>query len=239
MNAAKQAAGYKAIDDHLLPSFRYIGIGSGSTVVFCVERISQLRKTMPEIENMFFVPTGYQSRQLIVDAALPLMEVDQFSAGELDIVFDGADEVDSQLNCIKGGGGCQFQEKLVGKCSKKFIAVVDSSKISNKLGQTWIQGVPIEVVPSAHKKVAVDLKRLGASKVTLRSGGKSKAGPMVTDNGNFVLDAYFGEIEPERVVELDRSIKLLVGVVETGFFDYADEVYIGRAEGPTEILRRK
>lgn len=239
MNAAKQAAGYKAIDNHLLPSFKYVGIGSGSTVVYCVERIAQLREKVPEINSMYFVPTGYQSRQLIVDAGLPLMEIDQFSAGELDIVFDGADEVDSQLNCIKGGGGCQFQEKLVGKCSKKFIAVVDDSKISQRLGEHWLQGIPIEVVPSAHKKVAVDLKRLGASKVTLRSGGKSKAGPMVTDNANFVLDAYFGEIAPERVAELDRSIKLLVGVVETGLFDYADEVYIGRTSGPTEILTRK
>lgn len=237
--AAKRAAGHRAVDENIKPEFKFIGIGSGSTVVFCVERIAQLRNegVLP-IGNMYFVPTGFQSKQLLVEAKLHIMEIDQFSTGELDVVFDGADEIDAELNCIKGGGACLFQEKLVGMCSKRFVAVVDHSKVSDKLGTKWLQGIPIEVVPLAHTKVALDLTKLGAKSVTLRQGGKAKAGPVVTDNGNFILDAYFGEIDPKEVQLLHKKIKLLVGVLETGLFSNCEAVYIGDADGGVSLKAR-
>jgi ribose 5-phosphate isomerase A len=153
-------------------------------------------------------------------------------------VVDGADEVDPFLNCIKGGGACLFQEKLVGQCARKFVIVADSSKKSSQLGTKWTQGVPIEVVPMAYPKVTADLLRLGAKEVTLRQGGKAKAGPVVTDNGNFILDTHFGAIEPREVRKLDIKIKLLVGVVETGLFNYASVAYFGETDGSASFLSR-
>jgi ribose 5-phosphate isomerase A len=166
----------------------------------------------------------------------------------LDLAIDGADEVDSNLNCIKGGGACLFQEKLVAISAKKFILVagllppsptvllspkkhlltvlVDYRKHSKSLGHNWTQGVPIEIVPIAHAKVLNDLVRMGARSPALRMGGKAKAGPIITDNGNFLIDANYGEIADPA--GLAAEIKKLVGVVEVGLFvGMAEAAYFG------------
>lgn len=239
MHEAKRLAGFKAVDENLKPEFTLVGIGSGSTVVFVVERIAQLAKQGTlDVSNMEFVPTGFQSRLLLEDAGLKIREVSRIGGVDVDVVFDGADEIDSNLNCIKGGGACLFQEKLVGTLSKKFVIVADHTKVSARLGQRWLQGVPIEVVPPAVRKVTVDLKELGAKDVTLRQGGKAKAGPVVTDNTNFILDTNFGELDPVEISALDKKIKSLVGVVEVGLFDYASSAYVGTADGLCEVLNR-
>jgi ribose 5-phosphate isomerase A len=236
---AKQAAAYRAIDEHFPADAKVIGIGSGSTVVYCVDRIAQLPELKGiNLKDVVFVPTGFQSKELILAAGLNVSSIDQYAVGELDVVFDGADEVDDQLNCIKGGGACLFQEKLVGQCSRKFVLVADSSKKSVKLGTKWIQGVPIEVVPIAYPKVRADLIALGAKEVTLRDGAKAKAGPVVTDNGNFILDTHFGPIDQHKVRELDIKIKLLVGVVETGLFNTAAVAYFGETDGTASTMTR-
>lgn len=236
---AKRAAAFQAIDDNYPQGARAIGIGSGSTIVYAVERIAQLRdEGKIDPSKTVFVPTSFQSNQLILAAGLTPAPIEQFSVGDLAIVIDGADEVDPLLNCIKGGGACQFQEKLVGQCAQKFVVIADSSKKSGKLGTRWTQGVPIEVVPGAYPKVTADLKRLGAKTVTLRSGGKAKAGPAITDNGNLVLDAHFGPIEPADVRRLDIQIKLLVGVVETGLFNNAAVAYFGEPDGSASVVQR-
>lgn len=238
--ASKRAAAYQAIDDYLTTSCKVIGIGSGSTVVHCVDRIAQKAKSGElDTTNMTFVPTGFQSKQLIVDAGLDLKDVDQFSPYDIDIVFDGADEIDSDINCIKGGGACLLQEKLVGKCSKRWIVVADHSKHSETLGENWRQGVPIEVVPQSVKKITHQLLEVGAEKVTLRQGGKLKAGPIVTDNGNVILDTDFGRIPSSHVTNLTTTVKSLCGVVEVGLFDYAHAAYIGRADGSFSVYERK
>lgn len=236
VETAKKAAAFKAVDKYFPATPKVVGIGSGSTVVYVVERIAELARENPEIlSKVIFVPTSFQSRQLLQDAGLNIGSIDSFSVGELDVAFDGADEVDSQLNCIKGGGACQFQEKLVAQCAKKFIVVADYRKKGQLLGQVWTQGVPVEVVGIAFRKVMADLYTLGAKKVTLRLAGKSKAGPVVTDNGNFVLDADFGPIECERVAKLDKDIKCLVGVVETGLFTNVDVAFFGEADGSFSV----
>jgi ribose 5-phosphate isomerase A len=151
IEASKRLAAYKAVADHFDPSYRYIGIGSGSTVVYVVEAIVAQG---PEITaKMQFIPTGDQSKQLIIEAGLRLGSVDslppehaddrvQVASKEalnvatglqdlglkgkrqsLDVAFDGADEIDEDLNCIKGGGACLFQEKLVATSAKKFVCV--------------------------------------------------------------------------------------------------------------------
>lgn len=234
---AKQAAAYHAVDDHFPKDARVVGIGSGSTVVYVVERIAQLDRK--SLANTVFVSTGYQSRQLIQAAGLNLGQIDAYQVGDLDIAFDGADEVDSQLNCIKGGGACLFQEKLVSVCARKFVLVADYRKKSDKLGVQWTQGIPIEVVPLAYNKVIRDLTAEGATSVTLRLGGKAKAGPVVTDNGNFLLDAVFPPLEPSSAKELDTKIKLMVGVVETGIFVNADIAYFGESDGTFSIRSKE
>ncbi|ODQ78302.1 hypothetical protein BABINDRAFT_14885 [Babjeviella inositovora NRRL Y-12698] len=229
---AKKTAAYTAVDENFPAHAKVVGIGSGSTVVYVAERIGQLANKA----EFVCIPTGFQSKNLIIDNGLNLGTIEQYP--ELDIAFDGADEVDTLLNLIKGGGACLFQEKLVAVASKKFIAVADFRKKSPQyLGTNWTQGVPIEVVPCAWVKVSADLKRMGAETVTLREGGKAKAGPVVTDNNNFLLDAHFGEIK--NVSALHSEIKALVGVVETGLFvNMTDKVYYGNEDGSFECVQK-
>lgn len=120
VESSKRAAAYRAVDEHYPASAKVIGIGSGSTVVYVVERIAQLPRD--KTDGVVFVPTGYQSRDLIVKAGLKLGSVELLTE-MMDITFDGADEVDPFLNCIKGGGACQFQEKLVAINSRKLVVV--------------------------------------------------------------------------------------------------------------------
>ncbi|KAA8917227.1 hypothetical protein TRICI_000620 [Trichomonascus ciferrii] len=236
---AKKYAAFQAVDDNLPSSPKVIGIGSGSTVVYVVERIAQIHKEKPGFfDKTIFVPTGFQSKQLITEAGLVLGSMDQFAVGDLDVAFDGADEVDDKLNCIKGGGACLFQEKLVASCAQKFVLVADSRKKSSQLGTSWTQGIPIEVVDLAFPKVQADLKRLGAKASVLRQGGKAKAGPVITDNGNFIIDADFGQLTPENVPQLHDSIKRLLGVVETGIFDNAQIAYFGEPDGSVSTRSR-
>ncbi|RPB22159.1 ribose 5-phosphate isomerase, partial [Terfezia boudieri ATCC MYA-4762] len=159
------------------------------------------------------------------------------------IAFDGADEVDPALNCIKGGGACLFQEKLVAVKADKFVIVADFRKISSSLSMAYAAGVPIEVVPQAVSWVAKRLLELGAVNPKLRMGGMAKAGPCVTDNGNFIIDAPFhdgcvlgkqGEGEGE-VRDLAEEIKKIVGVVEHGIFSKGNAkavvAYFGMEDG--------
>lgn len=222
MEQAKKIAAYQAVDENFPKNAKVIGIGSGSTVVYVAERIGQLSNK----SSFICIPTGFQSKQLIIDNGLKLGSLEQYP--NLDIAFDGADEVDPSLNLIKGGGACLFQEKLVAQSAASLIIVADFTKKSKKLGTTW--KVPIEVVPSSYVAVSSSLKKIGASATPLRQGGKAKAGPVVTDNNNFIIDADFGEIEDP--VALHKDIKLLVGVVETGLFtNLAKKAYFGEESG--------
>lgn len=122
IESSKRAAAYQAVKEHMDFSFRHIGIGSGSTVIFVVEAIASLGKDITD--KMTFFSTGDQSRDLIKGAGFRLQYVQDMADGQqLDVVFDGADEVDEQLNLIKGGGACLFQEKLVATKAKKFVCV--------------------------------------------------------------------------------------------------------------------
>lgn len=238
---AKRAAAYRAVDENLkFDEHKIVGIGSGSTVVYVAERIGQYLQDSQYsdlVSKFVCIPTGFQSRNLILDNKLQLGSIEQYP--RIDIAFDGADEVDEHLQLIKGGGACLFQEKLVSTSAKTFIIVADSRKKSPKhLGKNWRQGVPIEIVPSAYVRVKNDLlEQLHADKVDIRQGGSAKAGPVVTDNSNFIIDADFGEIKDPRT--LHRDIKLLVGVVETGLFiDNASKAYFGNSDGTVELVTK-
>lgn len=233
IESAKKAAAYRAVDENLPDHAKVIGIGSGSTVVFAAERLGQLSN-----KDLFVcIPTGFQSRQLIIDNGLHLGTIEQYP--KVDIAFDGADEVDPKLNLIKGGGACLFQEKLVAQAAKTFVVVADFRKKSpDYLGVLWRRGVPIEIVPNSYAKVTLDLKELGADTIILRQGGSAKAGPVITDNNNFIIDADFGLIEDP--VELHAKIKALVGVVDTGLFTkMTAKAYFGEEDGEVSVWEAK
>ncbi|KAF9074730.1 ribose-5-phosphate isomerase [Rhodocollybia butyracea] len=229
---AKQLAAWTAVDQHVHPEYRVIGIGSGSTVPYVVERI--VSQGAEANKNRVFIPTGFQSKELIVSSGLTLGDVDQYPT--IDITLDGADEVDTQLNCIKGGGACHLREKVLAEAATTFILVADYRKNVEYLGTNFKAGVPIEVVPFAYAKVLQNLHQvLNCPKASLRMA-VAKAGQVVTDNGNFIIDAPF---ESERMKEpytIMAQIKMLTGVVEVGLFCHmARAAYFGNQDGSVTI----
>ncbi len=224
---AKKNAAYQAVDEKL-KNHKIIGIGSGSTVVYAVRRIADWDR-----ENLICIPSSFQATQLIVSNGLTLGSLNQYP--EVEITFDGADEIDDNLNLIKGGGGCHVQEKILAYNSKKVIIVADFNKDSKILGEKWKNGVPIEVIPGAYIPVMKKIEEM-KGKPKLRMG-VNKAGPIVTDNGNFLIDADFGLIKNPINLELD--LIRIPGIVETGLFiDIADACYIGLEDGSVkEVLK--
>ncbi|KAM6525226.1 ribose-5-phosphate isomerase rki1 [Fusarium falciforme] len=236
VESAKRQAAYQAVNDHLLPEYKYVGIGSGSTVVYVVEAI--VSKGPEFYGGMTFIPTGSQSKGLIRTAGLNLANLDERpTVGgvpvALDVAFDGADEVDEDLNLIKGGGACLFQEKLVAIAAKKFIAVADYRKQSPRLCTTW-KTIPIEVLPMAAPDVLTRLRAMGSPNPVVRSGLPSKAGECVTDNGMWLIDAPFpplllakditSEVDGQgkggawEINALAQELVRLPGIVEIGLF---------------------
>lgn len=231
VEASKRLAAFQAVSDHLLPEYTRIGIGSGSTVVYVVEAIAALNRAITS--RMTFYPTGAQSEELIEAAGLTLQSISKLPAGQqLDVAFDGADEVDDELNLIKGGGACLWQEKIVAASARRFVCVADFRKLSPRLGTSWKKGIPIEVLPLAAPRVLDELRRLGSVNPAVRPGLPGKAGAVVTDNGMWIIDAPFAPLRLAKdgagagggvngvwtVDELaDRLIKI-PGVAEIGLF---------------------
>ncbi|KAI8322098.1 ribose 5-phosphate isomerase [Martensiomyces pterosporus] len=239
---AKRSAAFAAVDKHVLPSVRVLGVGSGSTVVYATERLLELKnqgKLNPELQC---VPTSFQSKQLIIEAGLKAAELDDLPEldptssrfATIDVTIDGADEVDSELNAIKGGGGAHLREKLVANASKKFILIADYRKNSETLGEKWDKGIPVEVSPLAWQTIKRQLERLFDHPVaTLRSAVR-KAGPVVTDNGNFILDVAVGKVYDPVAVE--QLIKMIPGVIEVGIFSrMAQEAWFGNDDGTVSL----
>ncbi|KAJ4985855.1 Ribose-5-phosphate isomerase [Stagonosporopsis vannaccii] len=231
VEAAKRAAGQQAVADHFDANASYVGIGSGTTIVYVVEAIKE-RSTNPAIR---FVPTGYQSRQVIINAGLTPVAFDSLPDNVvLDVAFDGADEVDLELNCIKGGGACLFQEKLVAERAKKFVCVADYRKRQDRLLTNW-PTIPIEIAPLSQNKVAAALRTLGSTDPKLRITQLEKSGPLKTDQDFYIIDAAFPALLTKKDVEQGRgkgdgsdgtwevnniakAIKALTGVLEVGIF---------------------
>lgn len=208
-----------------------IGVGSGSTVVYAVDRIVERVKS--EGLKLQCVPSSFQAEQLIADGKLALLQLS--NTAQIDVCIDGADEVDADLNLIKGGGGCHVQEKVVASCAKQLVIIADYRKQASRLGTAWTKGVPVEVVPCALASVTAKLTRMGA-KVTLRMGAPAKAGPAVSDNGNLLMDAVFGPIADPAA--LHAQILQLPGVVDTGLFvRMACKAFFGQADGTVTSIQ--
>uniref|UniRef100_A0A8D1E5H6 ribose-5-phosphate isomerase n=1 Tax=Sus scrofa TaxID=9823 RepID=A0A8D1E5H6_PIG len=146
---AKKLAGRAAVENHVRNN-QVLGIGSGSTIVHAVQRIAE--RVKQENLNLICIPTSFQARQLILQHGLTLSDLDRHP--EIDLAIDGADEVDADLNLIKGGGGCLTQEKIVAGNASRFIVIADFRKDSKNLGDQWHKGIPIEVIPMAYVPVS-------------------------------------------------------------------------------------
>jgi len=224
----KKNAAFKAVEENVKKGM-ILGIGSGSTVVYAVIKIAEINKA--DDLNVKCIPTSFQAHQLIIENGLPLVTLDQYPEVDLDI--DGADEIDKALNLIKGGGGCLVQEKIVASSSKKLVIIADYRKKSEKLGENWNKGVPVEVIPFGYVPILKKLQKLGG-RPKLRMA-QAKAGPLVTDNGNFIIDVDFGAIDNPSDINL--KILQIPGVVDTGFFiGMTYKAYIGQKDGKVSVL---
>lgn len=227
----KLRAAYAAVDKYIKDG-QAVGIGSGSTIVFAVQRLAERVKA--EGLTLRCVPTSFQARDLILSNNLPLCDLN--AVPKLDVAIDGADEVSSGLNCTKGGGGCLVQEKIVAAAAATFVIIADNTKISDQLGVKFPR-IPVEVIPMAYKSVALKIEAMGAD-VQLRMA-KSKAGPCVTDNSNFILDVSFGALSDDKTAQLDQAIHMLPGVVDTGFFvNMASEAFFGGESEELTVMTR-
>lgn len=225
LESAKRLAAFKAIDDYVKNN-TVIGIGSGSTVVYAIERLAFAVKT--QNLNVTCIPTSFQAKQLLLENDLKVSDLELHP--QISVCIDGADEVDSNLNLIKGGGGCLLQEKIVASCASELIIIADYTKNSTRLGDQYKKGIPIEVVPLAYVPVRNKIKGLYGGEPVLRMA-VAKAGPVVTDNGNFILD-WKNFNQDLNWKEVNQEIKLIPGVVETGLFvGMAKKAYFGRADG--------
>ena len=196
-----------------------VGLGTGSTTAFAIQFIGE-RLAAGEIKDVVGIPTSFQASVLAKKHGIPLTTLDE--APRIDIAIDGADEVDPQQNLIKGGGAAHTREKVVDGLAERFVVVVDSSKLVDKLGSTF--ALPVEVLPMAVAPVTRALAALGGTP-ELRMG-VNKDGPVITDQGNMVLDVKFTGID--NPVEMEKTINNIPGVLENGLFvGLADEVLIG------------
>ena len=215
---AKQKAALEAVK-HVKDGF-IVGLGSGSTAAFAIEAIGERIKR--EKLRVMGIPTSYQAFLLAVECGIPITTLDEHP--EIDVTIDGADQITPELFLIKGMGAALAREKIVAAASKLNIIIADEKKKVKLLGEND-QSVPIEVLPFAISLVKRKIVYAGGKPV-LREG-KGKLGPVITDNGNVILDSYFGEVADPA--DLAVKLKMIPGVVETGFFvGLTDIAYIGK-----------
>jgi ribose 5-phosphate isomerase A len=224
----KQQVAKAAVD--LVQSGAIVGLGSGSTAALAIQYLGE-RLRSGEITNIRGVPTSFQATVLAREYHIPLVTLDEIAT--IDIAIDGADEVDPQHNLIKGGGAAHMREKIVDSLATEFIVVVDSSKLSDRLGTLF--KVPVEVLPMALTPVTRAIKAMGGEP-ELRMGVK-KAGPVVTDQGNLVLDVKFTNI-PDPVA-LEKELNNIPGVLENGIFvgSTVSKVLVGEVKDGQPLVR--
>jgi ribose 5-phosphate isomerase A len=213
---AKRRAGESAAA--LVEPGTTVGLGTGSTAAHAIRRLGE---RVAEGLDVVGVPTSFDSRQRAREAGIPLRALDDVD--HIDLAIDGADQV-ADFDLVKGGGAAHAREKLVDTAAERFVVVVDPSKRADVLSHP----VPVEVLPVAHGLVADAVRDEGGDPSLRRA--ERKDGPVVTDNGNLVLDCDFGDITAPAT--LARTLSALPGVVEHGLFvGTADEIHVGTESG--------
>lgn len=223
----KKEAGQAVVD--FIESGMVLGLGTGSTTSYALEEIGRRIKS-GKLRDIVGIPSSIQTEKIARGLGISLTTFDEFQ--EIDLTIDGADEVDPELNLIKGGGGALLREKILAQASKRNIIIVDESKLSPRLGTHW--PVPIEVIPFAWKLVEKFLTSLGGeARLRINDDGN----PYTTDQDNFILDTKFGPISDLEGLASNLSNK--AGIVEYGLFlGTASEVIVAGANG-IRFLRRK
>ncbi len=213
----------RAVAEAAVEQFRdgmIVGLGSGSTAALMIQGLGQ-RLASGQLKDIVGVTTSFQGEVLAAELGIPLLSLN--AVDRIDLAIDGADEVDPSFQLIKGGGACHVQEKLVAARADRFIVVVDSTKLVDRLNLGFL--LPVEVLPGAWRQVQQQLTGMdGAAELRM---AQRKAGPVVTDQGNLVLDVRFngGIADP---VALEREINNIPGVLENGLFvNIADDVLVG------------
>ena len=217
----KQIVADAAINE--VKSGMIVGLGSGSTAALMIKSLAN-EINSGKLKNIKGVPTSFQSEVLALELNIPL--IDLASVNQIDLAIDGADEVDPSFQLIKGGGACHVREKLVASKANKLLIVVDESKLVQNLNKVF--PLPVEVLPSAWKQVQEIIVEMNGNS-TLRMA-KKKAGPIVTDQGNLILDVLFSDgINNPKDIEM--QINNIPGVLENGLFvDLTDKVLVGKIE---------
>jgi ribose 5-phosphate isomerase A len=215
MKQAVAAAAVEQIQDGMV-----LGLGSGSTAALMIEGLAEKLRS-GALHDITGVTTSFQGEVLAAQLGIPLKSLNAID--HIDLAIDGADEVDPAFQLIKGGGACHVQEKLVARRAKRFVLVVDAGKLVERLNLSFL--LPVEVLPGAWRQVKAELVALGGD-AELRMAVR-KAGPVVTDQGNLVLDVKFagGIADPAT---LESTINNVPGVLENGLFvNLADQVLVG------------
>ncbi|KAK6921652.1 Ribose 5-phosphate isomerase, type A [Dillenia turbinata] len=228
----KKIAAYKAVE--FVESGMVLGLGTGSTAKHAVDRIGELLR-LGKLKNIVGVPTSKKTHEQALSLGIPLSDLDSHPV--LDLAIDGADEVDPNLNLVKGRGGSLLREKMVEGVCKKFVVIVDESKLVSHIGASGL-AMPVEIIPFCWKFTAERLRMLFedsgcVAKLRLGSNGE----PFVTDNGNYIVDLYFKKDIGDLKAASD-SILRLAGVVEHGMFlDMATTVIVAGELG-VEVKNR-
>ncbi|CAM4439087.1 ribose 5-phosphate isomerase A [Paenibacillus endophyticus] len=202
-----------------------IGLGTGSTAYYAIQKIGQRVQEGLAIQA---IATSKQSEELAVSLGIPLIAASDIDY--IDITIDGADEVDSRWNLIKGGGGALLREKIVASASKQLIIVVDESKVVAELGRFPL---PVEIITFGFEITMRKLEKLGCQPILRQAGVK----PYVTDNGNYIADCHIGSIP--NAEELHSALQLIPGVVDNGLFiGMASQVIVGYMNGTAKQLEK-
>ena len=206
-----------------------LGLGSGSTAALMIRSLAEEIRS-GKLKNIRGVATSFQSEVLALELDIPL--IDLASVSQIDLAIDGADEVDPGFQLIKGGGACHVREKLVASKADEFLIVIDETKLVQKLNKSF--PLPVEVLPNSWKLVQDVISEMNGSS-HLRMATK-KAGPIVTDQGNLILDVLFNDgISNPKDIEM--SINNIPGVLENGLFvDITDKVLVGKIENNIPVV---
>ena len=222
MSQEKQNAARTAVDQ--IEDGMLVGLGTGSTAAFAIGYLGEKVRSGLTISA---IPTSEASKKQAQSEGIPLIDFE--TSPSIDLCIDGADEIDSELNMIKGGGGAHLREKIVSSSAKRYLIIIDSSKQVETLGTFPL---PVEVIPFGWQVVSRKLKDMNASPELRKAGPQ----PFVTDEGNYILDCHFNSI-PE-VEQLETELNRIPGIVESGLFvAMCDQMIMGK--GDQVILKER
>jgi ribose 5-phosphate isomerase A len=208
-----------------------VGLGSGTTVLKALDLAAE--RVKKEHLNINWVPTSYQMEMAAKRHGLRTTTLSDDI--ELDLALDGADQVQwRSLDLVKGGGAALLREKIVDSTTKKLVIIIDEKKLAKTLGGD--QPIPVEITPFAYHSTLAKISKI-SEKASLREASAGKVGPVVTDNGNLIIDAYYRNLRRPDII--NDKLRRIPGVLETGLFlEMADVAYVGMKDGRVDILRR-